>query len=58
MIAGMTIAFMFAAKFISWLMSVVWGKEDRILTDKEIEKYNIPTEAIEQEILDLFDRKK
>ena len=42
------------ARFASKYVSAAWGKEDRILTDDEIEKYSIPTEATEQEILDLL----
>lgn len=54
LIVGMTTIFIVLAQRASQYVSVAWGKEDRILTDEEIEKYNIPTTATEQDIADLF----
>lgn len=53
-IVGMTAIFIVLAQCTSKYVSAAWGKEDRILTDEEIEKYNIPTTTTEQDIADLF----
>lgn len=52
----LTIIFIVGAHLISKLVSIVWIRKDRTLTDDEIAEYNIPSEAIEQEVLALFDR--
>lgn len=54
LVVGMTIIFIVLAQRASQYVSVAWGKEDRILTDEEIAKYNIPTTATEQDIAELF----
>ena len=53
-IVGMTTIFIVLAQGVSKYVSAAWGKQDKILTDEEIEKYNIPTIATEQDIEELF----
>lgn len=53
-IVGMTAIFIVLTQCTSKYVSAAWGKEDRILTDEEIEKYNIPTTTTEQDIAELF----
>ena len=54
LIIVLTTIFLMIAKFASQYIAVAWGKEDRILTDEEIEKYNIPMEATKEEVSELF----
>lgn len=56
LIVVLTVVFLVSAYLISMLVSVVWIRKDRILTDDEIAEYNIPTYATEQEILDLLSK--
>lgn len=55
LIVVMTIIFLSVAYLISRYMSAAWGREDRLLSEEEIEKYNIPTEISEHEIEGLFE---
>lgn len=54
LIVAMTALFLVIAYFASQYISAAWGKVDRILTEEEIEKYDIPSEATDDEILNLF----
>lgn len=54
LIVVMTTLFLLVACLASKYVSAAWGKEDRILTDEEIEKYGIPTEVTEDEIQNMF----
>lgn len=53
-VVGLTIIFIVSAYVISTLVSKVWIRKDRILSDDEIAEYNIPSEANEQEVCELF----
>ena len=50
----LTIIFIVGAYAISTLVSIVWIRKDRILSDDEIAEYNIPSEANEQEVQAMF----
>lgn len=50
----LTVLFLIAACVISKCIAAACAKKDHILTEEEIEKYNIPTYMTEQEVSDLF----
>lgn len=50
----LSVVFIVSAHFISKLVSIVWIRKDRTLTDDEITEYNIHSEVSEQEVLALF----
>lgn len=54
LIVAMTALFLVIAYCATKYISVAWGKEDHILTEEEIEKYDIPSETTDDEILNLF----